>query len=248
VQHLHFAYGPDATPALNDISFDLQPGGLVAVVGPSGAGKSTLLRLLVRFWEYTEGRILLDGQDIRAHRAEDVRRRIAVVSQHTHLFNGSIRENLLLARPAALEGELHQAAEQAQLHEFVQSLPQGYDTWIGEQGLRLSSGQRQRLAIARAILKDAPILLLDEPTANLDTLTEQDLVTALLPLVAGRTVLLISHRLVGLVESADEILVLRSGRIVERGRHQDLVQMGGLYRRMWDLQNQILADTPLDGS
>ena len=134
-----------------------------------------------------------------------------------------------------------QAAKQAQIHDFIQSLPQGYDTWIGEQGLRLSGGQRQRLAIARAILKDAPLLILDEPAANLDALTERDVAASLQAVAAGRATLLITHRLVGL-EAADEILVLRAGRIAERGRHQDLMQMGGLYRRMWDLQTQVLLE------
>jgi ABC-type multidrug transport system fused ATPase/permease subunit len=178
---------------------------------------------------------------LRAYDAETVRARMAVVSQHTHLFNASIRANLLLANPAAAEEEIVGAAKQAQVHEFIQSLPQGYDTWIGEQGLRLSGGQRQRLAIARAILKDAPVLILDEPTANLDALTEREVAASLQAVAAGRTTLLITHRLVGL-EAADEILVLRAGRVAERGRHHDLMQMGGLYRRMWDLQNQILLE------
>ncbi|MFN2183925.1 MAG: ATP-binding cassette domain-containing protein, partial [Anaerolineae bacterium] len=178
---------------------------------------------------------------LRAYDAEAVRARMAVVSQHTHLFNASIRENLLLAKPEAAEEEIVEAAKQAQVHEFIQSLPQGYDTWIGEQGLRLSGGQRQRLAIARAILKDAPVLILDEPTANLDALTEREVAASLQAVAAGRTTLLITHRLVGL-EAADEILVLRAGRVAERGRHHDLMQLGGLYRRMWDLQNQILLE------
>jgi ABC-type multidrug transport system fused ATPase/permease subunit len=165
---------------------------------------------------------------------------MAVVSQHTHLFNASVLDNLLLARPGATEQEVIQAAKQALIHDFVQSLPQGYDTWIGEQGLRLSGGQRQRLAIARAILKNAPILVLDEPAANLDALTEREVVGSLQAVAAGRAALLITHRLVGL-EAADEILVLRAGRIVERGRHHDLIQMEGLYRRMWELQNEIFA-------
>ena len=169
-----------------------------------------------------------------------------MVSQHTYLFNATVRENLLLARPDATEAEIVRAAQQAQIHEFVESLPNGYDTWIGEQGLRLSGGQRQRLAIARAMLKDAPILILDEPTANLDALTERQVMAALRSLMAGRTSLLVTHRLVGL-ESADEILVLQAGRIVERGRHHELVQMGGLYRRMWDLQRQALVLDKVSG-
>ena len=241
VRDLRFAYAPDEPPALDGVSFELPRGRFVAVVGPSGAGKSTLAYLLLRFWDYHDGQILLDGQELRVYDAKIVRERMAVVSQHTHLFKASIRDNLLLAKPEVAEEEIVEAAKQAQVHEFIQSLPQGYDTWIGEQGLRLSGGQRQRLAIARAILKDAPVLILDEPTANLDALTEREVAASLQAVAAGRTTLLITHRLVGL-EAADEILVLRAGRVAERGRHHDLMQMGGLYRRMWDLQNQILLE------
>jgi ABC-type multidrug transport system fused ATPase/permease subunit len=240
VQNLRFSYAPDEPPVLDGISFELARGRFIAVVGPSGAGKSTLAHLLLRFWEYGDGQILLDGRELRDYDQETARSLMAVVSQHTHLFNASIRDNLLLARPGAAEQELIQAAKQAQIHDFIQSLPQGYDTWIGEQGLRLSGGQRQRLAIARAILKDAPVLILDEPAANLDALTERDVAASLRAVAAGRATLLITHRLVGL-EAADEILVLRAGRIAERGRHHDLMQMGGLYRRMWELQKQVLA-------
>lgn len=242
VKDLRFRYEPDEPPALDGISFRLPEGGSLAVVGPSGAGKTTLVNLLLRFWEYGEGRILLGGYELRAYQQEDLRRVIAVVSQHTHLFNATVRDNLLLARPDAGQEDLSRAAGGAQIHEFVQSLPEGYDTWIGEQGLKLSGGQRQRLAIARALLKDAPILILDEPTANLDPLTEREVMGAIHTLMAGRTTLIITHRLAGL-GAVDEILVLRAGRVVERGTHQDLWQMGGLYRRMWDLQNQVLADT-----
>jgi ABC-type multidrug transport system fused ATPase/permease subunit len=241
VEELGFSYEADQSPALDGVTFDLPQAGWLAVVGPSGAGKSTLVHLLLRFWDYGQGRILLAGRELRQIGQEELRRLIAVVSQHTHLFNGTVRANLLLARPEATEAEMVQAAQQAQIHDFVQSLPEGYDTWIGEQGLRLSSGQRQRLAIARALLKNAPILILDEPTANLDPLTEQALMASIRALAAGRTTLIITHRLVGL-EDADEILVLRAGRVVERGQHHDLMQMGGLYRRMWDLQNQVLAE------
>jgi thiol reductant ABC exporter CydC subunit len=240
VSQLSFRYGPDEPPALDGISFTLPQGKQLAVVGPSGAGKSTLVNLLLRFWDYQTGHILLGGCELRQYPQEDLRRMIGVVSQHTYLFSATLRENLWLANPDADQSDMEKAARVAQIHEFIQSLPQGYDTWIGEQGLRLSGGERQRLAIARALLKDAPILILDEPTANLDSLTERAVMQAIRSLMAGRTTLLITHRLVGL-EAMDEILVLCKGRIVERGRHHDLWQMGGLYRRMWDLQNQVLT-------
>jgi ABC-type multidrug transport system fused ATPase/permease subunit len=167
---------------------------------------------------------------------------IGVVSQHTHLFNATVRDNLLLAQPDAVQADLERAARGAQIHDFVVSLPQGYDTWIGEGGLKLSGGQRQRLAIARALLKDAPILILDEPTANLDSLTGRAVMESVQALMAGRTALIFTHRLAGL-EAVDEITVLRAGRVVERGPHHDLWAMGGFYRRMWDLQHQVLAET-----
>lgn len=242
VRGLRFAYGPGLPFALDGVGFDLPPGKHLAIVGPSGAGKSTLGHLLLRFWDYQEGQILLGGRDLRACNQEEVRRLFAVVSQHTHLFTATVRENLLLARPDASESQMIEAARQAQIDELIQSLPEGYDTFLGEQGVRLSAGERQRLAIARAILKDAPILLLDEPTANLDAVTEQELMATLQAWTAGRSTLLISHRLVGL-EAADEILVLRSGQIVERGRHRELIDLNGLYHRLWALQTDVLTDT-----
>jgi ABC-type multidrug transport system fused ATPase/permease subunit len=240
-QSLRVSYEPGGPPALDGIDFSLPHGGRVAVVGPSGAGKSTLVHVLLRFWDYEGGHALLGGRELRAYCQEDLRSLIAFVSQRTHLFNATVRDNLLLARSNASDAELMRAAEQAGVHDFIAGLPKGYDTWIGEQGLRLSGGERQRLAIARAILKDAPILLLDEPTANLDAITERQVLAELQALMAGRTSLMVTHRLAGL-EAMDEILVLRTGRIAERGKHPDLLQKGGLYRRMWDLQNQVLPD------
>ena len=239
VKGLCFRYAPGAPLALADVSFALPAGRCVGVVGPSGAGKSTLVSLLLRFWDYDEGRITLGGRDLRLYAQDDVRRLVAVVTQQTHLFNTTIRENLLLARPDADDAAITDAARQAGLHNFVAALPQGYDTPVGEMGMRLSGGERQRVAIARALLKDAPIMLLDEATANLDSLTERRVMTAIQNVVRGRTTLIVTHRLVGL-EMADEVLVLRAGRIVERGTHRALLQAGGLYWHLW--QHQRLRD------
>ncbi len=240
VRDLRFRYGPEERPALDGISFQLDQGSTLAVVGPSGAGKSTLINLLLRFWDYDEGSIRLGGHELRDYRGEDVRRMISVVSQRTHLFNDTIKGNLLLASPDASDHDLIQAAKLAQIHQFIQGLPNGYDTWIGEGGLLLSGGERQRVAIARALLKDTPILILDEPTANLDALTAREVMKALYGLMEERTTLIITHRLVGL-EVVNQILVMHEGRVVERGRHDDLIQAGGFYNRMLKLQTKSEA-------
>jgi len=239
--NLSFVYPNQNTPALHNISFKLESGKSLAIVGPSGAGKSTLVSLLLRFWEYSSGKIRLGGESLHGLEQEQVRERCAVVSQNSYLFNTSIRENLLLARPSASTEEIEKAAKQAQIHDFIMSLPKEYDTFIGEQGLRLSGGERQRLAIARALLKDAPILILDEPTANLDPLTEKHILETLFEVMQGKTTLLITHRLVGL-ENVNEILVMEHGHIAERGPQAELLKRGGTFRRMWELQNRILAN------
>lgn len=230
-----------AAPALDGISFSLPPGKKLAIVGPNGAGKTTLVHLLLRFWDYEQGQLLLGGRELRGYRPEDARTAFAVVSQPIHLFNATLRENLLLARPSATSEEMIQATKAAQLHDFIASLPEGYETWIGEHGLRLSGGQRQRLAVARALLKDAPILVLDEPTANLDRANARRLLQAVLHGREERAVLLVTHLLDGL-EAMDEILVLQGGRVIERGRHEELLRSGGLYRRMWEAQNQGISE------
>lgn len=238
VSNLTFQYNPDEPPVLKNISFSLAPGKRLAIVGASGAGKSTLVSLLVRFWEVQAGEIRLGGHNLRRYRPNDLRQMVGVVWQQTHLFNGTIRDNLLLAHPNASQAELEAAAKQARLHAFIQTLPQGYNTWIGEQGLRLSGGERQRLAIARALLKNPPLLILDEATANLDPLTARQIMHTIYALSGGRTVLIITHRLVGL-ENVDEILVLHRGRIVEQGTHNNLLQTETRYRRMWEWQRQL---------
>jgi ATP-binding cassette subfamily C protein CydCD len=241
LSQLSFTYPDCPQPALREISLRLCPGRKVAIVGPSGAGKSTLANILLRFWDYSQGRILLDGCELHELLQDAVRRQFSVISQRTYFFNDTIRQNLLMASPTGSESQVRQAAQRAQIHNFIASLPKGYETLIGEQGLRLSGGERQRLAIARALLKDAPIFLLDEPTANLDPLTEWAILENLFALSRERSLLLITHRLVGL-EQMDEIVVLDDGHIVERGLHAELLTRGGLYRHLWDLQNRMLVD------
>jgi ABC-type multidrug transport system fused ATPase/permease subunit len=240
--NLSFSYPDTTTPALQHVTFDLQPGTSTAIVGPSGAGKSTIANLLFRFWEYESGEICLGGEEIGMLNPHEVRRRCALVAQKSYFFNTSIHENLRIARPSASQAEIEAAARAAQIHDFVMNLPKGYDTVIGEQGVRLSGGERQRLGIARALLKKAPILILDEPTANLDPVTEKQVLDTLFRIMRGKTTLLITHRLIGL-ERVAEILVMDKGRIIERGRHAELVAHAGLYARMLNAQNQVLSDS-----
>ena len=222
-------------PILKGISFHLPAGHKLAIVGPTGAGKSTISRLLFRFYDTSSGRVLIDGHDIRDVTQDSVRSAIGVVPQDTVLFNDTIRYNIAYGRPGASQAEIEQAARMAQVHDFVQGLPEGYDTKVGERGLKLSGGEKQRVAIARTILKDPRILILDEATSALDTRTEQDIQTALRAVSQRRTTLVIAHRLSTVVD-ADEIIVLQDGMIAERGTHGALLARGGLYARMWALQ------------
>ncbi|CCF18819.1 putative ABC multidrug transporter, fused ATPase and permease domains [Pseudorhizobium banfieldiae] len=233
---VHFSYDPER-PILKGISFEVPAGKTVAIVGPSGAGKSTISRLLYRFYDVQEGAITIDGQDIRGVTQKSLRAVIGMVPQDTVLFNDTIAYNIRYGRPGATEDEVTAAAEVAQIGTFIESLPHGYDTMVGERGLKLSGGEKQRVAIARTILKAPPILILDEATSALDTTTEHEIQAALDVVSKNRTTLVIAHRL-STVINADEIIVLRDGGIAERGTHADLLAQDGLYASMWNRQRE----------
>jgi ATP-binding cassette, subfamily B, bacterial len=235
-----FAYGPQEPLALRHLSFAIAAGQTVALVGRSGSGKTTSAHLLMRFWDPHQGRILFSGHDLRAYDLDELRRRMALVSQDTYLFNTTVRDNLRIGRPEATEAELIEAAREANAHEFITHLPDGYDTVIGERGVQLSGGQRQRLSIARAILKDAPVLILDEATSHLDSENERLVHQALKRLMAGRTTLMIAHRL-STVREADHLVVLDDGAVVEQGTHEELSEKGGVYARLVAMQDGVEA-------
>lgn len=220
---------------LRDVSFTAAPGSTVAIVGPSGAGKSTISRILFRFYDIEAGRVTIDGQDIDGVTQASLRKVIGIVPQDTVLFNDTIRYNIRYGRPEASDAEVEQAAKLARIHDFIVSLPDGYDSMVGERGLKLSGGEKQRVAIARTILKNPPILLLDEATSALDTQTEKEIQASLKEISRGRTAIVIAHRLSTVVD-CDEILVLDKGRIVERGTHDALLAKGGQYAGMWQRQ------------
>jgi subfamily B ATP-binding cassette protein MsbA len=226
---------------LEDVDLHCRPGEVLALVGPSGGGKTTLVSLLPRFWDVDRGRVLLDGIDVRNLRLADLRAAIGIVPQDPALFSGSVRENIAYARPAAARDEVESAARAAHAHEFIERLPEGYDTLVGERGVKLSGGQRQRIAIARAILKNPAVLILDEATSNLDNESERLIEDALGKLLVGRTTLIIAHRL-STVRRADRLVVLDHGRIVEEGTHAELLELGGLYARLYQRQ---FRDEPL---
>jgi ATP-binding cassette subfamily B protein len=234
--NVSFSYRNGATrPALDAVSFAIEPGQLVALVGPSGAGKTTTSSLIPRFYDPTEGTVRLDGHDLREVTLESIGQSVGVVFQDTFLWHASIRDNLLYARPEAGEAELEAAAKAAHLYELIRTLPDGFDTIVGERGHRLSGGEKQRMAIARVILKDSPILILDEATSHLDTLSEQLIQAALRPLFTSRTSIVIAHRL-STILAADTILVFDQGRLVEQGSHAGLVEQGGLYAALYERQ------------
>jgi len=238
LENVTFAYDPQ-NPVLEDVSLDIPARSVVALVGPTGVGKSTLVSLIPRFYDVSSGAISLDGQDIRAYTMESLRQQISIVLQDVFLFYGTVRENILFGRPDASDAEMIAAAHAANAHEFISRLPEGYDTLIGERGVKLSGGQKQRLSIARAVLKDAPILILDEATSSVDTETELLIQQALERLMKGRTTIIIAHRL-STVRSADKIVVLDEKSIREIGTHSELINLkDGLYRRLYSVQRNF---------
>jgi ATP-binding cassette subfamily C protein CydC len=240
LRDLRFSYPGEPRPALDGVSLRLERGRRVAVVGSSGSGKSTLAHLLLRFWDAPSGSIRLEGHDLGEWPSDDARARVAFAAQKAHVFTGTLRENLLLARPGASAGELSAVLRAVRLDALVERLPGGLDGWVGEEGHRLSGGERQRLALARALLRPAPILLLDEPTAHLDALTEREVLSAVVRAGEGRATLLVTHRLVSL-EAFDEVVVLERGRVAERGAAAELLARGGVLARLMALQRSVEA-------
>jgi ATP-binding cassette, subfamily B, bacterial len=239
-QNVTFAYSPERV-ILKNVSLHARPGEMIALVGPTGAGKSTLVNLLPAFYEATSGRMLIDGQDASRLTLDSLRAQISVVSQEPFLFNGTVRENILYGKLDASEDELYAAARAANCHDFITRLPEGYDSRVGERGVKLSVGEKQRVSIARALLKNTPIIILDEATASVDTATERLIQEALERLMAHRTSFVIAHRL-STIRRADQILVLRAGEIIERGTHDELLAVDGLYAKLARIQNTTFIE------
>jgi ATP-binding cassette, subfamily B, bacterial len=233
-EDVNFSYDPDR-PILKDISFQIEPGQVAALVGPTGAGKSSIIGLIPRFYDPTTGTVKIDGVDVRRYKQKSLRQQISFVLQDTVLFHGPIWENIAYGKPEATRAEILKAAEIANAHEFIEQMPEGYDTLVGERGMTLSGGQRQRIAIARAVIRNTPILILDEPSSGLDAGSEKLVFEALDRLMQGKTSIVIAHRL-STIRKADVIFVVEDGAIVERGTHEQLMQTGGLYAQLHDLQ------------
>ena len=232
--HVSFAY-EEPNLILKDINFRLEAGKSIAIVGPSGSGKSTIINLIPRLYDVKEGSVTFDGIDVRKLDLAFLRSQVGVVSQETYLFNGTIRENLLYAKPDASEEEMIEALKKANIYDFVQKQEKGLDTQVGNRGLKLSGGEKQRISIARILLKDPTIFIFDEATSALDSISEQKIQEAIDPIIQSRTSILIAHRL-STILAADEILVVKDGMIVERGRHKDLVEADGVYRDLYETQ------------
>ncbi len=232
--HVHFSYDGERQ-ILKDISFTLHSGDCVAIVGPSGSGKSTIVNLIPRLWDVSSGSVSFDGTDVRDLTLHSLRDEVGVVTQETYLFNGSIRENLLYAKPEATEEEMIEACKKANIYSFIEKQPEGLDTLVGNRGLKLSGGEKQRISIARALLKDPALLIFDEATSALDSISEAAIQAAINPLIEERTSILIAHRL-STILAADEILVVRDGEITEQGTHKELVHAGGMYQELYETQ------------
>lgn len=234
--HVSFSY-VEGVPVLKDVSFVCRPGEMLALVGPTGVGKTTITELISRFYDPEEGRILIDGVDIKDVSAESLRRNISSVLQETFLFNGTIAENISYARPDATLEEIKAAAKAANIDEEIEAMPEGYDTVTGERGVKLSGGQKQRIAIARAILRKSPVVILDEATAAVDVETEHQIQDAIRSLSGKRTIIAIAHRL-STIRNADQILVIQDGSVAERGTHEELMERGGYYARLNEIQKE----------
>lgn len=240
-EDVRFTYNDKTDWILDGLNFEIASGKSVAIVGESGAGKSTLVNLLLRYWDANSGSVKIGGHNTKDFTLEDLRERIAVVAQSTFTFNTSVRDNILLGKPTASDDEIVEAAKKANLHEFILGLPEGYETIVGEMGTKISGGQRQRLAIARALLKNSTILILDEATSNLDVQNEREIQSAIQTLMKGRTTLIIAHRLSAIAE-VDEILVMAKGKVVEKGTHSELLAKQGVYARLFAEQENEIDD------